>query len=231
VIPGAQPDRLWIRQGADFVWIPFPSDTFDPTQDSAYRFAHEGCVTLANMYAGLQDAWKNWAKIKLRLEGIVEDTTWATVEYRLDDETDWIEMPETFETMPVSESNFGDFGAAGKKFQARVILRTTDASKSPKLTAFILEAVTVTDPKFSFSLACMLRDTDMNGQPEKLKAWEQIRILDEWSGTARPLRMRCVNPLFDDILVFLLPLPARPIHTAERVNDHTYTCTVIVQEA
>jgi hypothetical protein len=242
VVPGSQPDRLWLRQGGDFVTIPFPSDGFDPYQDPNYPFAHEGYLQMSGTYAGLQDAWKYWHSLKLHMDGLVVDINnnpinWLEADYRLDGETTWHEMSDPFKIMPVSEVEFNDpdsanLGASAKRIDIRVRFYTTQSKYTPRLKALIIEAVTVSSPKFAYVVPSLvsvknLRDEDDNEIP----TWEKVRLLDEWSGTARPLKMRCVNPLFDDVMVFLQPVPVRPLASAQLTNEHDYVVTIAIQEA
>jgi hypothetical protein len=232
VIPGSSPDRLWIRQGSDMVWMPFPSDTFDPYQDAAYPFAHEGVLTFAGMYAGLMDAWKNWHAIKTHAENLVEDVTWLEADYRLDDEADWHVFPDKFEEIPIATVEFGStFGASSKKLNLRIRFYSTDQTTSPKLLAVIVEAVTVTAPKYAFSFPVKVSVKDLLGNPAELEPYKQVQKLDEWSGTARPLLFGSNNPLYDGLKVFLQPLPAGPIDTAQLVGESDYITSVVIQEA
>lgn len=238
VVPGNSLDRLWIRQGADVVWIPFPSNAFDPKQDSDFLYQHEGSIELGAMYAGLQDAWKYWSALKMHLEDLEDDTTWVEADYRLED-GEWTPMPNAFTQMPLEEQTFGEtdgegrtFGVSSKKFQLRVRLISTDVTKSPVVRALIIEAVTVNQPKFTYSLVAQVGKRDVNGKPDETREpYETVQLLDEWSGTAQSLWMRCVNPLFDGRAVFLAPVPNRPLTVSEQNEEFTYTTTITLQEA
>jgi len=232
VIPGSSPDRLWIRQGYDMVWMPFPSDTFDPYQDTNFTFAHEGVLTLASMYAGLMDAWKNWHAIKTHAENLVENVTWLEADYRLDDEADWHSFPDKFEEVPISTVLFGsEFGASSKKIDIRIRFYSTDQTKSPKLLAVIVEAVAVTAPKFAFTIPVKMSVRDLQANVEDLQPYERIQKLDEWSGAAQPLLLGANNPLYDGLKVFLQPLPARPMNIVQTEKESDYIISMVIQEA
>jgi hypothetical protein len=242
VVPGDKPDKLWLRQGGDFVCLPFPSEGFDPYQDPNFEFVHEGALQMSGTYAGLQDAWKYWHSLKVHLDGLAVDINdnpldWLEADYRLDGETDWHEMPDNFLTMPVSEVEFSDpdnanLGASAKRIDIRIRFYSINVANTPRLKALIIEAVTVSSPKFAYIVPALisvknLRDEDDNAMP----TWTRVRQLDEWSGTARPLKMRCTNPLFDDVMVFLQPVPVRPLASAQLTNEHDYVVTIAIQEA
>jgi len=232
VVPGALPDRLWIRQGADMLWIPLPSETYDPFQDSNYPYTHESMLEIASVNAGLMDAYKYWAKLKVRTQNLIDSTTWIEADYRQDEDTEWIPLPEAFIESPVSEQDFDEeFGISGKILHVRYRMYTTDQYQTPKLTSSAIFGVTVTEPKFSYNVLVQAGYQDLHGKPETMKPYEKIRKLDDWCGRARPLKMYCVNPLYDNVKVFLQPLPTRPLASAQKVKENTYQCTIIVQEA
>ncbi len=232
VVPGDAPDRLWIRQGADVIWIPYPSETYDPFQDSNYPYTHESQIEYASITAGLMDAFKYWKKWKLRTKNLIENRTWIEADYKQDEEDEWTELPDKFTVSPVMEQEFDqDFGISGKILYLRLRMYTTDQYQSPKITASAVFGVTVTEPKFAYSLLVKVSYRNLLGDREDVQPYDRIRKLDTWSGEARPLKFYCVNPLFDNTKVFLLPVPKRPISTVKRTGKYTYQCTIVVQEA
>jgi hypothetical protein len=234
VIPGSKPDRLWILQGGEIVWIPYPSDDFDPEHDANYLYTHEAVVEIAPMYAGLKDAYKFWKNLKMEAAYLQDGICWIEADYRLDDEEEYTKLPNNFTEMPMSESEFEEeFGVSGKKLQIRVRMYSTDISVSAKLLAVIVGGVTVVEPKFYYTAQVYITDRDLNNMPEDdgLTPKQKIQKLDEWTGTARPLKMYHQNPLYDNKKVFLMPLPNRPKDMAELVNEYTYVTTIVVQEA
>lgn len=222
-IPGATIDRLWVRQGADMLYIPFPSETFDPLQDTAYPYRNEGYVEMSWQSAGLLDAWKYFRQIKLFIEQGAANAQWLEAQYKVDDDTAWTDISGTF-TDTVDEALIGS-GVNGKRFKMRLIIYSTDLYKSPVLKAAILEAVTVTATKWSFQFTSIFR----NGSTE-------LAQLDTWAGTAKPLLMRCIIPLFDNREVFLMALPvtmeAVDVRTEGSTSlDFSYRANIILQEA
>lgn len=232
VVPGPLPDRLWLLQGADIVWLPYPSETYDPYQDDEYPFAHEGVLEFANMTAGLYDAWKYWKALKLRTENLSEGERWMEADYRLSEDDDWEEFPDAFDISPVQEQEFDDdFGIAGQVLYLRLRMYSTSTAASPKLKAAAISGVTVTQPKFSYQVTVQARLKDLNSQKEQSEPYRKVRMLDDWCGQARPLKLYCTNPLFHDVKVFLQPLPTRPLASAEKVGEWEYQFAIVLQEA
>lgn len=238
VIPGSTPDRLWLRQGADIVYLPMPSETYDPYQDTSYPFTHEFVLELGNMTAGLYDAWKYWKSLKLRTLNLIqsettgERTTWIECDYRTSEEDEWTTLPDDFTISPVQEQDFDDYyGVSSQVLYLRIRGYSTDSEETPKLTALAIAGVTVTQPKFSYELTAVCSYTDKDGLSDTMLPEDKVKKLDEWCGTARPLRLYSGNALFDDIAVFLMPLPARPRATAQAVGEHDYQVNIVLQEA
>jgi hypothetical protein len=232
VVPGTTLDRLWIRQGNDMVWMPFPSDTFDPYTDVNYPYTHEGVLTLAPMYAGLLDAWKNWNAIKSHCKNLAAGVTWLEADYRMDDEASWHTLSDVFDEVPVSAVNFGTvFGARGKKIEIRVRFYSTDITKTPKLLALLVEAVAVTSPKFSLAIPVKMSVWNLQEEREDLYPYQRIQILDAWSGTAQPLLLGACNPLYDGMKVFLQPIPARPQAIVQLGPEYDFIVSLVIQEA
>jgi len=232
VIPGSAPDRLWILQGADMIWLPYPSETYDPFQDAEYPFTHEGVIEYASITAGLYDAWKYFKALKLRTAGLSEGTTWIEADYRLNEGDEWQELADKFETSPVQEQEFDhEFGIAGQLLYLRLRFYSTDANASPKLEASAISGVTITSPKFSYQVLVKAMYQTLTGEKETMEPYKKVRMLDEWCGEAQPLRMYCTNPLFHDVKVFLQPLPTRPLTSAEKVGEWEYQFSIVLQEA
>jgi hypothetical protein len=238
VIPGGGPDHLWVRQGADILHIPYPSDTYDPFQDANYPFAHEFVLEFASISASLYTAWKYWKKLQLRTKNLIENevtnakTTWLEADYRLSEDDDWVTFPDEFTESDVQEQEFNaEYGISSQILYLRIRGYSVDTTKSPKLTAAAISGVTVVEPKFSYQLQIQMLYRDKNGHKEDIEPFEKVRKLDEWCGAARPLRLYTTNPLFHNKKVFLMPLPVRPIASAEKVNEHEFQCSIILQEA
>lgn len=234
VVPGPNPDRLWMRQGGDFVWIPYPSDTFDPYLDPNYPYAWESVVEFSDWTGGLVDAWKYWRSIKLHTENLISNVTWIEVDYKLDDGS-WKTLETPFTESPLQEVKF--IKEKGKGIKLRLRLYSTDPFRTPRVKAVILETVTVTEPKFAYAFSTRVTERDLNDEIDSSMApWEKIRKLDLWSGTAQPLVLQCVNPLFDKTEVFLQPIPASPLTSSELLDENqerkwSYLIGIVLQEA
>jgi hypothetical protein len=238
-IPGSA-DRLWIALDNDIMYVPMPSETFDPLRDSRFRYAPDGEIITAWINAGFADAYKYFRSIKLYLDKTF--STWfidgaqsalVTASYRLDENLSWVDITETFTDMPFDEAVIGTRGVNGRRIQFRFRLQTTDARKSPVIKASIIEAVTVTPTKHAYGLSCFLKANPLNlrGELEATDAETMIAQLDEWSGTAEPLQMRCIHPLYDSVDVFLMPSTLRAVARTNDNGEFGYHVSVLLQEA
>lgn len=241
VLPGPTPDRLYFYQGNDLMWLPFPSETLNELDDSAYLFTHEGAIEFSRMHAGMMDTLKLVKSLKLMTENLAKGVCWIEADYRLDSETDWTPFPQMFYESPVQEVGLEDiFGLAGKRIMLRLRFYTTDASQTPVLMALVLEAVSRIKVKRLYDLATRVADNDkdLQGEPDDIKAaMEKLALLEEWTDDTAlsMLRMRSTDPLYDDRLVFLQPtaehlLREKQVPDDERQNP-AWLVTLTAQDA
>jgi len=226
VVPGASPDRLWISQGDSVLWLPFPTGTLNPEQDSSYPYTWESTLTSSWMHAGMTDIVKLFSSLKLFTEDLEEDEQEIEAEYQLDDDTAWYRLPDTFIESPSDEVDLrSTLGLNGKRLRVRVRLFTTDSTKTPKLKGTVLECASRISVKYSYALAYRMEDGDVDllGMPEGLYAEDVQAVIDEWSQEMTPLTMRCVRKLFDNKKVFIDPTPATPIRDVTEGYLHKLT--------
>lgn len=243
-IPGSTPDRMWIYQGNDVIWLPFPSDTTNELQDSAYRYTHEAALVLARMHAGMFDVQKVLRYIKIQSENLSRGVRKIELDYRLNEDTDWTPLEETFEESPTQRIDLiGQSGLIGKRIQFRIRSYTTDASVSPILLAFIAEAVIRTSVKNQYSITFRLMDNadTLNGmrEPESQSdPMEILRQLQDWADDSSEgglLQMESVSRLYHDRAVFLNPINVQQMSIKpDPQKDGTvevFVCTTSLQDA
>jgi hypothetical protein len=207
-IPGNAIDRLWIAVGADIIWIPFPSSSTEPINDSAYRFAHESTLTSGYVYVGLYDIFKFFHSLKIFTENLDEDHQWIEVDYRIDDEDAWTPIPGVFYISPMHENNLiEDYGVNGKRIQLRLRPQTDDHTKTPVIKGIVVENVSRVPIKYSFSFSYRNFDNsrDLLGEPEIVTAEERQDILDTWATELTPLILHSNNKQYDKRTVFIDP--------------------------
>lgn len=240
VIPGTVSDRLWVYQGNDVIYIPFPSETPNELEDSNYPYAPEFSVTLARMHAGMFDVQKMVKLIKLQTENLERDVCWFELDYRTDDETEWITFDDPFVTSPTQSIDLtSQYGLAGRRLQFRVRGYTTDNSKTPILLAIIVNAVIRTDVKYMYRLSFRLMDEEPTltpGEVEPLDAATRLKVIEDWADAISDsmLLMESVSPLYHNKMVFINPPTTSQIRFGEEENPfkkEVYTCNVTVQEA
>lgn len=229
VIPGDVPDRLWVYQGNDLLYLPFPSDTVNELEDENYAFAPEFSVTLARMHAGLFDVMKLVRKLKLQTEDLeVNETTgepvcWFEIDYRVNEETEWITLDTIFNTSPTQEVDFiKQFGLAGKRLQFRLRGYTTDNSKTPVLLAIIVNAVLRTDVKYMYGpFTVRAMDDERTLAPNELTdaydAAKKLELLENWADASSDsmLLVNSVSSLLDGKMVFMNTPSTRQIAFAK----------------
>jgi hypothetical protein len=220
VIPGSTPDRLWITVGNDLVWLAFPSDTTDPSKDSNMLFTHEGYLVTSWVYANLKDVAKFWDSLKLFLEsGGISSGTLAYAWYQTDDDADaddWTPLT-AYTSVPVEEVQIGSDAASvtGKRMRLRIGLQTPDVNKSPKLRAWLIQAVGRITPKFAYTLNWRAADEniDLEGDDDSYTRIETIiSQLDTWAADPRPLTFKTVYSALTTVSkqVFIDPSSIRP---------------------
>jgi len=221
--PGTLADRLWVAEGPDLVWLPFPSGTVDPRNDTTSLYAPEGCVTSGYFYAGLYDAIKYVHSIKLFTEDLSDGVCTVEVEYQLDDDSTWRQLGDYYKISPIDEvyvdphSKLG--GCTGRRIRYRVHLLTTDASKTPEIRGVVLEAITRVPIKHSYSLPYRIKDEKGENAVSKRD------LLESWAENLTPLTMRCIYKAYDNKAVFIDPSPSRPYQ--QKSEGYIETLTVI----
>lgn len=249
VTPGAGLDRLWIFQGNDLIWLPFPSDTVNELEDVNYPFAPEFCVTLSRMHAGMFDTQKLIKKIKLQTERLeVDEATgepvcWFELDYRLNEDEDWQEVGDAFTTSPTQEVDFTkQYGVAGKRVQFRFRGYSTDAYKTPVFIAIIIGAVLRTDNKnfygpFTARLIDHAPTASLREMDSERTAIQQMQLLEDFADSSNDsmLWMRSVSPLLDSKMVFLNVGTRRQAHfrgaAKNPYSSDVYTVGLTMQEA
>ncbi len=192
VTPGTGLDRLWIYQGNDLIWLPFPSDSTNELQDPNYEYTPEFAIELSRMHAGMFDVQKLVKKIKLQSESLEVDTNtgkpicWFEMDYRLNEEEEWTTLDDIFTISPTQEIDFTDiYGIAAKRLKFRVRGYTRDKAKTPAFLAIIVSAVTRVDVKNMYGPFTFLLEDDeqvkgLRESGDGYPAAEKLNILEGW---------------------------------------------------
>jgi len=190
VIPGGVLDRLWLYQGNDLVYLPFPSDSTNELEDPNYEHTPEWSVELCWMHAGIYDVQKLVKKLKLQTEGLETDAStgrpicWIELDYKLDD-TEWVTIEDIFSISPTQEVDFTNiYGVAGRRLKFRMRGYTRDKTKTAAFLAIIISAVVRVDVKsFYGPFTCLVQDDEqVKGLREKdnMSAAEKLQTLEDW---------------------------------------------------
>ena len=242
-VPGAL-DRLWMAVGDDIFWLGMPSDTLDPTKDSAYLYTHECAVTTGYMYAGLYDVVKYVHSLKLFTENLTrpdntfepdsdpleyQPTATVAVDYQLDTETTWTEISDVFGVSNIEEIALTNgLGVNAKRIRFRLRVRSADNTLTPIIKTMVLEIVSRVPIKYSYSIPYRIRRDEKNllNEMEDLGFETRYDTLDQWAKDLTPLLMRSIYGRFDNMTVFLDSPPSRP----GRKQDSEYIDSITVIE-
>jgi len=248
VTPGTHLDRLWLWQGNDLVWLPFPSESLNELEDANYPYAPEFAVTLARMHAGMFDVQKLVKKIKLQTESLEVNTAngepicWFELDYRLNQDEAWTTIPNIFSESPTQEVDFTkQYGVAGKRLQFRLRGYTTDSSKTPVLLAIIVSAVIRVDVKnFYGPFTFLIKDDERVGLREldsDYTADQKLQIFEDWGDASNDsmIKMNSVSALCDEKMIFLNVGTRRQIAFKSAENNpfkgDAYVVSATMQEA
>jgi hypothetical protein len=232
-IPGGMVDRLWFSEGEDPKWFPV---TIDPRKQSDYTYFSGSRVTTASIYCGFKDVTKYFDSLTLFAENLVADEQYVTVHYQTDNEvgTDtWQALPAVFSTSPsqtikLSAAN----NVSGKRIRLRLILSTTDPTKTPRVKALRLDSVIRLKPKKMWTVTYLVKDnmTDLSGMPvapitanqplpEDTQAW--LDAFADSDTTANPVTLRHLRTMFDNKTVFVEPNSISPLTQVTTPNGET----------
>ncbi len=229
VIPDVGLNRMWASQGNDVIWLPFPSDVIDPTQDENYLYTHECSANSGWLFAGMPDVIKLYNSVKMFSENLVEDEQWVELDFKTDSDTTWTTLDDAFFTSPIQEIELGDDSSIqGKRLCYRVRSYTKDASKTPVINSIVLDTISRIPTKHSIAMTyvlCeggknLLGELDDQGSPDEIQ-----EILDDWSGNITKLTFRCQRKILDNMRVFVDPAPVAII--GDKLEMYTGKLTMI----
>lgn len=216
VIPGTGLDRLWLYQGNDLVYLPFPSDSTNELEDANYEHTPEFSVELSRMHAGIYDVQKLVKKLKLQTEGLEKSAStgkpicWFELDYRLDEGAEWITIEDIFSVSPTQEVDFTNIhGVAGRRLKFRLRGYTRDKSKTAVFLAIIISAVVRVDVKSYYGpFTCLVQDEEnvkgLRWLDDK-SAKEKLQMLEDWGDASNNsmLLLESVAALCHDKMVFM----------------------------
>lgn len=240
-VPGVTLDRLWLWQGNNVIWLPFPSDTTNELDDPNYLYTHEASIVMSRYHAGLFDVQKMVRIIKLQTENLVKDVCWIEMDYRLNENTAWTTIGTIFTTSPTQEIDLIDnFGMAGKRIQLRLRTYTTNASLTPILLAIIVEAVMRNRIKNQYPVVfrIMEREEWLTGRKhEALTPDEKLLQLQKWADDRSDsmLKMTSISSLYNEKMVFLNAIEVEQIfmkpEPEKNEGQNVWVCISSLQEA
>ena len=216
VIPGTTLDRLWLYQGNDLVWLPFPSDSTNELEDASYPYTPEWSVELSRMHAGIYDVQKLIKKLKLQTERLETDTStgkpicWIELDYKINDNDEWTTIEDVFTESPTQEMDFTDIhGMAGKRLKLRMRGYTRDSSKTAVFLAMIISAVVRVDVKSIYGpINILVQDDEKAGLRETdsaMSAADKLQTIEDWGDASNDsmLLLQSISSLCHKRMVFM----------------------------
>lgn len=228
-VPGESTDRLWVQVGNDIISLNFPSGGLDPLNDTNSRYTYESTVTGSRMYVSMYDVQKLFRSFQIYADGLSDGQT-VEMDYRLNEETAWRQIPDAFtgDVREIFPDNF--FGVAGISMTYRLRILTNDCTKTIRGKALVVNNISRVPIKHGYAFTYRVEDDEVDkfGIPTGLTALEKQKILDEWAGSLEPLKTDFRKyDLFDNKFIFIDPPTLMPI--AENENSYVGTMTMIEQ--
>jgi hypothetical protein len=229
-IPG-NPQRLWISQGADVLWIPV---SINPVNDTNYCFIWEGVVTTSYFSSGMLDVNKFYKSLKLKTKNLSASGCTILAQYRVDEDTAWTSLPSVFDTSPGQEKDITtDNSLTGKQVQLRLILRTSDTTKTPTILASVLNAFVINPVKYTYTFVFRAadRDKDLNGDLDPVGAKTKIDQINAWIADGKPLTMNSCSDLDDGKTLFPMRQPIKRLNVVkEEGGREVHICQLTLLE-
>jgi hypothetical protein len=198
--------------------MPLPTDTWNPKNDSDFRFTHESVITTGWVTAGFMDVLKFWKSMKVYSENLSENSQYIQCEYQIEDgslESGWTAIEDTFDTSPFQEELIDDsYDVNARRIRFRFKLITSSNLESPIMKASVIEALLRFPVKYSYSFTFSLEDEPINysgTHKSSKRAEDDATILDAWADTPTVLTFRCLYSPYDNKKVVLEPVSYKPL--------------------
>lgn len=234
VIPGSTLDRLWVSDGTDVLWLPMPSETTNPLEDSNYKYFHCGMLETSWQYMNLRDIEKTYKSMKMFVDDTLADNQYIEDSWSLNGGSSESVMYATYDSI-VEEHDLDASQVKGYNIRFKHIFWTTDETKTPVLRATVMEAVAHLPTRHRYSVQFRARDRDINllGQMDTLSAQEKLEQLQTWANAGTRLTMQHEHDggPYDNVQVFVSAPSDRPYYVEGAEDLAGYICTMEMFEA
>jgi len=228
-IPGPNLDRLWVSIDGFLMWLPSPSETFDPTRDTSYVYAPEGHLITSWMSASLYSLQKLFTYISLYTEYLTTTGVEMKVFYQTESgswDRGWTALASLFTTSPVQQQELKAALVLARRIRFRLSLRTNNQAVTPIVFSWFVDLLITFDTKFAYTFQHRYGDADKdkNGVPQKsLVSWQEIRNkLDVWANDRVVCEVESYDPLINGKRVMVQPSGARPIYKNDADGNRAY---------
>jgi len=223
-IPGPTPDRLWISQGSDVLYLHMPSETLNMLEDAELRFTHESHLITGKFSTNLFDVPKLWNEMKLYSESLSSGAQEVFLDYRLDEDTDWENIEQPFDEGPIQDKFIGEAGRTiSRQIQFRLRLLTNDASVAPVVRAYVMESIGKSPVKhlLSFTGQLVTDRMDLQGDFDIQSIAEELATLKRWESNKGRwvVGSKAQNPLVDEKLYIIDGVAYQPMLLEPKSGD------------
>jgi hypothetical protein len=199
--PGTHP-ILWFSCGGTLFYQKWPRDTFNPLEDSACKFQHEGVIEFADIDMGATRLPKVFQEFNVISENLTDGIS-IYLDYKIDDDDDWVRAGNysisPHDTLLIREDN-------SRRIKLRLRFYTDTASTPPIFVGSTLEGIMRTPFRRQWTFRCrasgfqVTRIGVIDTDPSIL-----LRFLYEMASEARICGMRTRFHMMDDIPVIVEP--------------------------
>jgi hypothetical protein len=235
VIPGMN-TRLWVSQEYDILWLPLPTGTWNPKNDSNFRYTHESVITTGWISCGFMDISKFWKSVKLYTENLSGTDQYIQCEYQIEDgdlESGWTAINDVFNTSPFEEQLISaNYDTIARRIRFRFKFITTSNLESPILKASIVDALLRFPVKYAYTIPVILEDFPqalVNDRDMITRIEDITAIMDGWVDSPVVLTFRCPYSPYDNVRVVLEESGMKPMELdmENQVEKHVATLTLL----
>ncbi len=240
-IPGSDTGKLWFLDGADLKWIPV---SLNPLNDSDYYYTYESALETGWVTANMRALLKIFNIMNVFLDNASTDGSaerFIAIDYKVDDDTAWTEVDGEC-VSPQTSLELASTPETAYRIKFRFRFYTNDASLSPIMSAWALEAFGVDDTKYGYRFTALLADEDAdvkNLEQEKDRALGSaqtvegaIATLKNWITAGTLLSMNSIWSLIPMNVGFvkMAPFALRPADVSPKSQTEKHLLEITLFE-
>lgn len=201
------PDRIWISQGGDLLWVPIVND--NPLSHLDFTYTPSGYLITGWFDASFIDIEKTFTHLKIASENLTTGVT-VTAQYQLDsgdlrdptDDTHWTDISDVFDTSPSQriELQTGS-DVTARRIRFRLILDTNSQAVTPVVKSTNLQLIFYHPIKEVYNLNYRSNDVGVSVDGQTVQDNTALvfdAVIKGWATPpANVLTFNCMHPSFD----------------------------------